>query len=271
MAGETFAVINARMKPPFFRPLADALVEMFGLHQIVAIHEARRRPYIFAKFHNIENAQQLQGRLQQQNVPAFVVPTTYFTEPGPAFPINNANCLHDCFEVETYNREPLQVQWGQIAMISYGRVEEREVKRKSSKPATIDGDLGEMLDRRSTRLYRGLVKYDPGPKEIVDTHDVLDIFVGDFRDDQFAAHLRVLAGKFYYDYLAERVQQHSMANFCLLIEDIIGFSPKVHVTTPTRRLLEGRPTGKPHAGFEMFDEFNRWWVAYARARTAEKG
>jgi len=264
------------MKPPFFRPLADALVEMFGLHQIEAIQQARSRPYIFAKFHNIEKAQQLQGRLQQQNVPAFVVPTTYFTEPGPAFPINNANCLHDCFEVETYNREPLQVQWGQIAMISYGRVEEREVKRKSSKPATIDGDLGEMyipISRHGMHgvIYREPFKYDPGPKEIVDTHDVLDIFVGDFREDQFAAHLRVLADKFYYDYLAERVQQHSMANFCLFIEDIIRFSPGVHVTTPTRRLLEGRPTGKPHAGFEMFDEFNRWWVAYARARTAEKG
>jgi len=253
---ENYAVINATDKPPFFRPVADALREVCGLHQLDATQQARHRRFIFGVFATIHEAQRFQNLLRRADVAALVVPSNYFTTLGPPYLVGNANCLPECFEVEYFAHQPMKVPWEQLAMISYGRVEERQWKNKKGNlvPFDFDGSPD--------------TPYDPGPKEIVETCDVLDIFVGDIQDAEFAAHFRVLADKFYYDYLGDRVSQNCTENFRTFIQDIIRFRPSLIITDPTRRFLRGEPAGKPLPGFATFDEFNHWWVAFSRARAA---
>ena len=103
-------------------------------------------------------------------------------------------------------------------------------------------------------------------QEKVEVVDCLDIFIGYIEEDVFAAHFRMLASKFYYDYLGDRKQQSSAANFRLFVEDIIGFATRAILTGKMRLFVAGQPSGKPIEGFKMFDEYNRWSVAIGRAR-----
>ena len=267
-----YAVINAVEDVPFFRLVADALAQTCGMHRLDAIQAAKDRPFIFHADCPQRQAQALERALSQQGVAAVVVPVEYFTRLSQAHPLANADCLPGCFEAQPPAGKTLRIEWRDIAMIAYGRVEHRERKTRGTVGSPDGGVLNTYVGPNPGALAgmgvprRVRPKLDISDKERVGVHDCLDVFVGYLKDDEFAGHFRVLADSFYYDYLGDRIQPTSDANFRLFVSDVVHYAPDALLTEKTRRFLAGMPAGKPIKGFPLFDEYNRWSVAIARAR-----
>jgi hypothetical protein len=115
---------------------------------------------------------------------------------------------------------------------------------------------------------RPTIKYEPPKRDRYEVDHVLDIFVGYLAHDEFAAHFRIFSDQFYYDYLGDRMQSSSVANFRLLLTDILYYADDPALTDNTRAFLAGRAPDRPFDGFQAFDEYNNWSVAISRARAA---
>jgi len=243
------------------------------MHRVDAMSRARKRPYIFDANCTMQQAQTLRLALNGHGVTSVVVPMDYFTELGASHMLNNANCLPECFEIEPLTGDELKVDWQDIAMIGYGRVKHRRRRVRGSTGADGGGPMATlaagMVAGHAYAQYRAsnpMLGSGRAAQEKMEVVDCLDIFIGYIEEDVFAAHFRMLANKFYYDYLGDRKQQSSAANFRLFVEDIIGFATRTILTGKTRLFVAGQPSGKPIEGFKMFDEYNRWSVAIGRAR-----
>jgi len=273
-----YAVINTRERAPFFKAVAGALSQTRAMHMVDAMNQAKKRPYIFDAGCTLQQAKALWELLHKEGVESAIVPMDYFTTIGAAHMLNNANCLPGSFEIQPLTGPPLQIDWKELAMISYGRVKHRQRKLPGGTVGTTGpGPMATLASAvvagpvyAAYRASHPIVKQDAKPKDQTEVHDCLDIFVGYINNDEFAAHFRVFAGKFYYDYLGERRQPTSAANFRLFVEDIVRYASDAILTDDTRQFLARRPPGKPIEGFDIFDEYNRWSVAIARARAEGK-
>jgi hypothetical protein len=267
---EYYAVITAEDRIPPNRILAEGLSKSRNVHRVDAAIPARGRNYILDTNCTVHQAEVLQRVLAEFGVASVVVPMEYFTQLGQPRLLSNANCLESCFEIEPVNKAPFTVQWPDVAMISYGRVEEQPSAPSETDQMGLAGAYVMDTSRYpgETVLGRHLTR-DRHPRVQPHVHECLDVFVGYLKDDEFAAHFRVIAARFCYDYLGDRKQLASMANFRLFIDDIVRHAPNVILTDRASTFLSDRPAGRPFAGFDVFDEYSSWSVAISRAR-AEK-
>jgi len=244
------------------------------MHMVDAMNLAKKRPYVFDTDRTLQQAEALRLVLARRGIAALVVPMEFFTQLGTPHMLNNANCLPESFEIEPLTGDKLKIDWQDLAMIGYGRVKHRERRTAGSSPgAGGSGPMATLAARMVAgpgyaRYRASNPMFDQGrkPREKTEIYDCLDIFVGYIEEDVFAAHFRMVANKFYYDYLGDRKRESSAANFRLFVEDIVRFGTRAILTGKTRLFLAGHPPGKPIQGFEMFDEYNRWSVAIGRAR-----
>lgn len=268
---ELHAVISTEERIPHNRVLANALSKSRGIHRLDAMYSARKRNYVFDSECTPPQANVLSAELEKEGVASVVVPMGYFTELRKALRITNANCLGAGFEIEPLNVPPFSVEWSDVAMISCARVEMEEDRRPSETDRLGRADAYVMKTGRrmhTTVLAETLARRAPARHQRP-VHDCLDIFIGRFEDDKFAAHLRVIAAEFCYDYLDERKQLTSSANFRLFIADIIRYAPHVALTGRTRAFLDNAPIGRPFAGYRVFEEYTYWSVALARATSGK--
>jgi len=232
-----YAVINTRERAPFFKAVAGALSQTRAMHMVDAMNQAKKRPYIFDAGCTLQQAKALWELLHKEGVESAIVPMDYFTTIGAAHMLNNANCLPGSFEIQPLTGPPLQIDWKELAMISYGRVKHRQRKL----PGGTVGTTG------------------PGPMATLASAVVAGPVYAAYR----ASHPIVKQD-------AKPKDQTGAANFRLFVEDIVRYASDAILTDDTRQFLARRPPGKPIEGFDIFDEYNRWSVAIARARAEGK-
>ena len=270
-----YAVINAADSPPFFQHLADALVEAHGMHRLDALQKARGRHYIFDTALREDQANALRDFLGRQGVDGLVVPMEHLTELGPAVGLTHADCLADGFLIHPLRAKPFPVLWENLAVLAHGtviNVTQHRPKQFYYPGAETGTDLGSEV---WNEIFIGpgdflsssdVMKPDMQPREDTERLQCLDIFAGNLADAEFAAHFRVVANRFSYDYLGPRKQPTSHGNFGLFVRDILAHAPNVMLTERTRRFLAGDVGMQPFGSFASFDEYNNWAVAMERAR-----
>jgi len=76
--------------------------------------------------------------------------------------------------------------------------------------------------------------------------------------------LRVLASRFVYDYLGDRLALSSVPNFRQLVEDIAGYAPEALLSGSTLSFLEGgtRATGHRFTDPGEFEAYQQWLLAW---------
>lgn len=265
-AAETYAVINADEETPFFRDVADALVNVTDMHRIDAMQRAKDAHYFFIYSVPLPTAQGLWNVLAGRGISSLVVPMDYVTNLGQVYQVNNCNCTPDCFEVE-HSVEPLRVPWEQVAMLSYGRVQ--VVERKSSDGSGFDPDVTNITGIRGfERVAHVTPKYDISDHTQRHVEECLDIFIGSFSNDEFFAHFRMNPQRFYYDYLGDRSTTTSRKNFLLFLDDIFHYAPNAIATGRLRQFLDGKEAKKPFEDYQAFDRYNLWSTAIEHARSA---
>jgi len=261
---DNFAVINADDTAPPFRQLAEVFSIALKMHKIDAFHLARKSTHIFMRGLCLQEARRIRALLSRRAIASHVVSENYFTAAGPTLWLSNANCLPGGFEIDRQDGTKFPVDWKDIALLSYGRVRERTRRQQR----VVDDDVGYMVGMQGMPIHaRPLKKFRPEtPREDVDDHDILDIFVGRLEANEFAAHFRLNARKFYFDYLGERKQQTSMQNFRVFLQDIEYCAPHVVMTQKTVQFLNRQPTGKPFEGYAAFEAYTFWSIAMSRVR-----
>jgi hypothetical protein len=77
------------------------------------------------------------------------------------------------------------------------------------------------------------------------------------------ARYRIVAGRFVYDYLGDRMKLNSKDNFRSLIQDIAGYSPETLLSGSTLSFLDD-PKARDHrfGSREEFESYVRWLVAW---------
>jgi len=267
-ADASFAVLNAEDRPPFFQTLADAILQVRSINRIDAIQQARNHQFVLDTRLTRQQAETLKIILDNNGIPTHVVSMDCLIQLGPAKWLSNADCLDDAFVIQPVSAQPLLLAWDDIAMIAYGRVIGKTVQRET-RDATVPETIRQIAMQQfiypgvptSSPAYRPLKHED---REITETHDCLDIFIGYIRDPSFAAHFRVFSNRFYYDYLGPRRQTSSTVNFRLFLNDIISRAGKLVATERTRRFVAGEIAGPAFKWFDKFDEYNQWSAALAR-------
>jgi hypothetical protein len=258
----TYAILQKRLEPIDFTTVATILVQSGGLVQADATRLARQARGILMENLSEAEARQIGQALVEQGLAVFGVRQTDLPELSHPEPLHNADCRSEGFVTQDQFGHQTRHAWSEIAVIACGRWRETQEKleRVSTSSGAADvamvalvGVPGLALGTSTTIRHRTV---ESRPL-------VVDLFLR-----EPPGHYRIDSQHFNYDYLGDRREPGSAANFRLLVNDLLTHATQSRVNDAARAAAAGDLSVVNYAQRQMFENECRWHLYQARRSQA---
>lgn len=223
--------------------LRDLLVSRLGMHPTDALIQARRAPGILPESLSKAAAESFAEVVSETGIHAEAIAECDIPDLAHPETVHHARCCETGFEiVELHGQKEETVPWGEIELISVGRVPQEShhavildepvtAGRRAPTPETSYPAAGPEL---------WLVRRNP------------------------LRTIRVSHQRMNYEYLGARKTDSATHNFRLFVEDLLAKSPTAYVTPATRAFVgHGR---QRHYEFESTDELRQYTLFHLLLR-----
>jgi hypothetical protein len=267
-----YAILLNELKPLDLQKVARILAKAEDIIYADATRIVRNCCGFLAENLPFQEARSISDELNREGVGVFYMEHSKMLCPPPPLNIHNADCRENCFDLEDMYGRHDPLSWENIVLLSVGRVVERK-ERGGIGGADAGGTLSTIVGAAMwgvPGISRGRA---PGqspsvtPRKVTEEERlILDIFS---RKPQ-ERHYRILQKGFNYDYLGSRLTPNSSANFCFLVEDLVGFAKEAYGNRGINAYLSGQEPQKiDYGSLDLFDKENLWLLQLIHLNVAQ--
>lgn len=221
-------------------PVARLIADIPGLSIADGQQMVRRCRGFLIEHLEAERALWLVGELKKLNVEADCRLIRELAANPRAVTVRSGRFTPEGCTVQDWKSQEETLPWDDLFFMSVTCLRELEVpeavRRKMKHPAPVAATLEGAMEAPEKMAY------------------LLDFFM-----DEPKSHRRILSTEFRYDYLADRLQSSSVANFAILLHDFDKYAPRARRDEGFGAALGEKWDGVP--GFTAIyevDEYHRW-------------
>ncbi len=255
-----YAILLNELKPLDLQKTARILARAQSIVYADATRIVRNCCGILALDLPLQEAKSISDELNREGVGVFYMDQSKMYFPEPAFNINNADCLEQCFNVQDLYGRAHPLSWDNVILVSLARVVERQ-ERGGFGGVPSGPSLGTVIAHSLLGIAgRGMVPRpslpSAAPRKVTEEeHLILDIF----SKEPQKKHYRIRQKAFNYDYLGSRLRPSAGENFGLFVEDIVRFANQAYGNRGLNAYLSTDALEKLHYNdLDHFDKENLW-------------
>ena len=219
--------------------LADAMSRASGMVRLDALSYIRSHWGILYRTQDMEKAQELRQKLEQEGVKTFILDNLRLKAISSPKLLKKVIPRPEGLVLDERGQEKI-LPWDSFVLICAGQVEESiMVKKKLS----AGGDTARKIASLTVFLTTGIPisAKDTKPKEEVKKETSSNYYL-DIIAKENSESLSISGYSFDYSYLGTRKQYNAFANFANLVRDITGFLPNAVRNRGVRSLEQGGGT-----------------------------
>ena len=235
--------------------IRDLLAEELDMHGTDAMRLAAHAPGVIPHELSLDKVRILVERLTQAGLDAEGWLADQLPDLSGPREVHRLQCLAGGLQTVGLRNEPEHwVPWSQIELISVGMVPQVPKQRRVESPgwsrvsgaaaATAFGPIASAFRPRVSKTIK------------VQQPSVVELWIVRNRPVQA---LRIHQEQMNYEYLADRLQSSSAANFRLFLEDLLRSAPQASITPATHSFLVYERPGRHHfSSSQQLMEYTTW-------------
>ncbi|MBI3909821.1 MAG: hypothetical protein HY320_02695 [Armatimonadetes bacterium] len=247
----SWGLLRESLAPVDVGAVAETLAPAVGWTPPQVMHGMSFHQGVWFRGVDEATARRLEEGLRALGIGAQAVPLAELVDPPRPHLVRNADCLEAGLEIQEPTHS-FQLAWSQLGLLAAAPLEEAVTERRSTPLFMRSGSsLDTPWGRRSGE----------GSYEVRHT---VELWALDLVTVDVAARFRIRSHEFYYDYLADRRQPNSAANFVLLVQDLARYAPHARRTAAVDALLADPNARVSPREPIFFEEEVRWhcqWLA----------
>ena len=252
----SYAIVQTTLEKPSVDALRDAFRRVSWLTDIDASIMARDAYGIIVENQSYAQAEALSHALASQGIVHRMIDQVQMPELGIRHQLRRMDCMAEGPVIYDPLGRPIPGRWSDVRLVAAGLVGVREIQRSVKERTTY----------RGTGWQGGVVPVtvrEISEKQVALDKLIMELYLGDG-----PTRFRVVADKFHYNYLENRVCMSHADNFALLVRDIARYAPHALFSQGVESLVDDEITTFSYPTEHAFMEEIRWlrWMETQRER-----